>query len=137
MFRGLEVQAKSPGDQTSTVLRTGGASKVRITNRSVHSEVRPVENIEDIGRKLKPYTATVARRPYPQLLQNGSLVVQHGRLAELAVVLRRGTERVLSGDRESRSIEIKTGGIVRVERGAILTCQDWATVRIAHPRVGE
>src|SRR5580692_5127539 len=100
----LEVKPQAQRYDARTVLWACGAPESGAANRSVYTEIRPVEGVEGVSSELESHPASVAARPYVHLLDQRSVVYQDRGLAELAVVLRGRSERELTGRRESRGV---------------------------------
>ena len=111
--------------------------KFGVADRSVHSEIGPVERVERVGAELQAHAAAIARGPDVKLLDERDVIrrapAAGGTCCCTATRFRTRTAR----NREGRGVEVDAGRIVGIERSAALAGADRAAVGIAHARVGE
>jgi hypothetical protein len=83
----LKVDSGAHCDDPRAILRLGSASEIRIANRPVHSEVRPVERIERVRANLQTQAVSICFGPENELFDDRYVIREHRRLPELTVVL--------------------------------------------------
>jgi hypothetical protein len=95
----LELQSPTHRDNTGALLWAGRLSEVGVADRAVHAEVRPIEQVEDVGAIDKPNTTVPIQL---ELFNNRDVLREDWRIPKSADELRRAPKLELAGDAEGR-----------------------------------